>query len=661
MIDTPPATVLEIRAASIRGPQLRLRDLRIQAQGPSPRNLRWQLQSGAAQSTGAMHWQQFHAQGQLQTHSGAAELRADATVRGSVLGNLYLRGQGKISSRAGQLHLRLTGKQIGSWQGEWHSAGHSAWAAHINGAGTAAILLQQWFPATWQPQGTLQASISARGASWQNLQEAHLHATLSKLQFSSPDGLQALQDGALHLDTQLTQTNNIWWGNTKLQWLRGAALWSPWYTSAPPQGITLNGHWNYRAHHWQVTEADLRWPGMGQARFSAASRPGATTPTIDLQQASLHLQPLWQTWLRPLLPSSGLAHRLEARGQLQISGRYTAGGLSALRWQLQDASLHDPQGQFELQDITSQGAWQQHETSSHAELRWLYGGFYGIPFGPLDAQFLLRGHAAELQAPAVVSVLGGRLHVNHLQANWQSASPSVVLSGGVDHIQLGSLTRTFGWPHFSGTLAAQIPQLRYHQGNLSTSSIMRAHAFGGEIRIDGLSLQGLFTPTPLLQTNIQLQNLQLKPLTDVFPIGYISGVLNGKVNKLSLLNWQPVSFDAKIATHRDPAVPQEISAAAIEKLTKLGGGGVSSVFQNLFLQFFRKFSYAKLGIGVDLRDGVANLSGVANAQNGGFYLLKGQGLPQVNIIGYNRRSNWQELLSRLRAVMEGKTQVATGD
>jgi len=79
------------------------------------------------------------------------------------------------------------------------------------------------------------------------------------------------------------------------------------------------------------------------------------------------------------------------------------------------------------------------------------------------------------------------------------------------------------------------------------------------------------------------------------------------------------------------------------------------------LRFFREFGYAQLGAGVRLQDGIAHLSGVANAPHGGFYLLKGQGVPQVNIIGYNRRSNWQELLSRLRAVMEGKTPVATGD
>ncbi|MBU2753972.1 hypothetical protein HFU84_14305 [Acidithiobacillus sp. CV18-2] len=660
MIGPAPATVLEIRAASLSGPQLQLHNLQIQAQGTSPHDLHWQIQTRAEQGSSPMHWETLQAQGRLHSHSGIDELQVQASVQASPLGNLQVRGQGTVGKSGGQLRLQLQGQQIGVWHGWWRSAAQGSWSARLTGGGNAQYLLQTVLPKVWHPQGTLRAQLTARGVNWTRLHEAALQASLNRLQFSSPSGLQAAQDGVLHLRTQIGQRKGIWRGQSTLQWRAGAALWSPWYVSAPAAGVTLRGNWQYGTQGWRIAEATLRWPEMGQARFSVVASASAAAPEFHLQEATLAVQPLWQTWLRPILPNSGLAHRLEASGILKISGSYAA-GLDKLRWQLEDGSLRDPQGQFTLQDLRSNGTWQRQGGESEAELRWLYGGFYGIPFGPLDAQFLLRSHVAELRAPVALSVLGGRVHIQHLQASWRDGSPSFVLGGGVDHIQLGSLTRTFGWPHFTGTLDAEIPQLRYQQGALSTSSVMRAHAFGGEISIDGLSVTGLFTPAPLLQTSIRLQNLQLKPLTDVFPVGYISGVLDGSIQHVTLLDWQPVAFDARIATRRTSGIPQKISAAAIEKLTKLGGGGISSFFQNIFLRFFHTFSYAKLGFGVDLRDGVATLSGVANTEDGGFYLLRGQGLPQVNIIGYNRRSNWQELLSRLHAVMEGKAQVATGD
>jgi hypothetical protein len=42
------------------------------------------------------------------------------------------------------------------------------------------------------------------------------------------------------------------------------------------------------------------------------------------------------------------------------------------------------------------------------------------------------------------------------------------------------------------------------------------------------------------------------------------------------------------------------------------------------------------------------MDGVAPAKRG-FYLVEGGGIPRIDIIGYNRRVDWQELLGRLKA------------
>jgi hypothetical protein len=48
-------------------------------------------------------------------------------------------------------------------------------------------------------------------------------------------------------------------------------------------------------------------------------------------------------------------------------------------------------------------------------------------------------------------------------------------------------------------------------------------------------------------------------------------------------------------------------------------------------------------------DGVAP---VASAD--GYYLVEGSGLPRIDVIGYNRRVDWDELLARLKAAAQSE-------
>ena len=45
----------------------------------------------------------------------------------------------------------------------------------------------------------------------------------------------------------------------------------------------------------------------------------------------------------------------------------------------------------------------------------------------------------------------------------------------------------------------------------------------------------------------------------------------------------------------------------------------------------------------------------ADNASGSFTLIKGGGLPSVNVVGYNRFVGWQELLDRIKAVIDGNS------
>ena len=92
-----------------------------------------------------------------------------------------------------------------------------------------------------------------------------------------------------------------------------------------------------------------------------------------------------------------------------------------------------------------------------------------------------------------------------------------------------------------------------------------------------------------------------------------------------------------------------ISQKAVENLTSIGGGGATDLVSRTFLRLFDNFGYDRLGIGCYLHQGVCQLTGVEPAPQG-YYIVKGGGLPRIDVIGYNPRIDWNVLLERLSRI-----------
>ena len=73
-----------------------------------------------------------------------------------------------------------------------------------------------------------------------------------------------------------------------------------------------------------------------------------------------------------------------------------------------------------------------------------------------------------------------------------------------------------------------------------------------------------------------------------------------------------------------------------------------------FLRFFDDFNYERLGISCRLENDVCAMDGIAPAPNGGYYLVKGKGLPRIDVIGSSHRVDWPRLLERLVAATKGQ-------
>jgi hypothetical protein len=101
--------------------------------------------------------------------------------------------------------------------------------------------------------------------------------------------------------------------------------------------------------------------------------------------------------------------------------------------------------------------------------------------------------------------------------------------------------------------------------------------------------------------------------------------------------------------------PKRISQTAVNSITALGGGGAAQAIQRTALRFFETFGYSKLGITCRLENGVCRMGGIEE-RPGAYVLVAGGGVPAINVLGYNRDVGWEELVTRLKRVLDANIQ-----
>jgi len=279
---------------------------------------------------------------------------------------------------------------------------------------------------------------------------------------------------------------------------------------------------------------------------------------------------------------------------------------------------------------------------------------YLLPIGSTEVLLTTDNHRVVLNKPIDLPFLGGKIHVGKF--DWVSVEgqePVTHFQGDIERVSLAQLATRFKWPELDGTISGSIPEIIYHQGQIKTSGELWAQVFGGDIRVNNLVLANLFSTQPEIFADIVIDNLDLKALSQTFKSGDITGRLSGFVNDLQLLAWQPVTFFAWLGTPESDTSEHLISQRALDNIASIGSGPGVGLFSTTFLSYFDLFGYDKLGMGCYLHKGVCQLMGV-NAVKEGFYLVKGQGLPRVDVIAYNTQLDFNVLLQRLERIIQSE-------
>lgn len=421
------------------------------------------------------------------------------------------------------------------------------------------------------------------------------------------------------------------------------------------QSLLLNasGTWQPDAKSVAVDQLAISHADIARARLQAAIdyRDSLRVHSARISVDTEALEKSAPVYLKPFLEAGSFAQLMLA-GRLHAELDLVDEEPVALALQFGGVEVADPLQRLSLHQGSGSVHW--HATKSQRQasfIDWQELRVYAIPFDAGHLDFALYGRQFDLLKKSVLSVLNGYFTIHHFGfAMAEAGDADVHFKGAIDQLSLARLTEVLQWKPLSGTLSGTIPSVRYQNRTLTLNGQINVQVFDGEIRIRKLASSGLFSGFPQLHTDLEFDRLDLQAITRKFDFGSIEGRLSGFARDVYLENWQPVTFTAWLGTPDNDDSRHKISQKAVENIASIGGGGAVDLLSRSFLRFFENFGYDKLGFGCYLHNGVCQVMGVEPAENG-YYLVKGGGLPRIDVIGYNPRLDWDILIKRLRRVL----------
>ncbi|OQW93911.1 MAG: hypothetical protein BWK79_08665 [Beggiatoa sp. IS2] len=422
-----------------------------------------------------------------------------------------------------------------------------------------------------------------------------------------------------------------------------------------PLTLTIDAIWQPQkllniAHFSFTHKKVLKFEGFGEFTLDEPF----TVKRLTIQTAKTSLKPFYTTYLQSWLSNGQL-------GDLDIDGTLTArwdkdDNTSKFVAELANINLADKKQRFSWSQLDGLIQWHNQDDLT-SWLRWDGGFASKIQLGASQIQVNLRGNQIKLLAPWQQPLLGGAITIERFNLmNLGTEDMQWELNGHVQPLSLQNLSSALDLLPLQGQIAGKIPPTRYRKQHLEMAGELRAQMFEGEMIVKKLAIDNLFGATPSLKADIDLDKLNLQKLTNVTNFGEIQGQLSGYIHELHLINWQPVTFDAHFETPADNTLPKKISQRAIDNLSNLGGNNVVNAISRGILRVFENFSYTRLGWGCRLKNGICEMRGVEKAPNG-YYIVKGGGLPRIDVIGYNQQVNWKVLLNRLKSVSQAHNPV----
>ncbi|MBA3903882.1 MAG: hypothetical protein C0522_09455 [Rhodocyclaceae bacterium] len=504
-----------------------------------------------------------------------------------------------------------------------------------------------WLPllAAYSPKGQVSGRLSWRGA----LAVADLRA--NGLSFGDAAGAHAGDRIAATVALRGEETADGWNWQAEIGIDDGEIFWQPFYLAQGGHRLSASG--SARGAAVSVARGELGLVGIGKILFSGEwDRHKGMLSAARFDTGDIDLASAGPVVLKPLLEQAAVPP-FRFGGTVQASGVLREGQLAALDLKLSRLSVEEEGGRYALRGVDARIPWRS-DSRTEARLTAEGGSFGRLPLGPFSLALGMEGMEFFLPR-AEIPLLDGKLiaeqvAVSRGQRDWRWS-----LGLALEPVSMERLTGVLGLPRMAGTLSAFIPRISHARSTVEMEGALIIQVFDGYVSVTNLKLIEPFGRVPRLYADLEVRHFDLGMLTETYSFGSITGYIDGDVKGLELARWRPQRFEARVFSSPGD-YRKRISQRAVQNISSLGGAGAGAAIQRSFLRFFDQFGYDRLGLSCVLAEGVCEMGGVAEAPNG-YVIVKGGGIPAINVIGYNRHVDWDELVSRILRVIEGNTKL----
>ncbi|MEO8306445.1 MAG: hypothetical protein ABI616_00210 [Pseudomonadota bacterium] len=398
----------------------------------------------------------------------------------------------------------------------------------------------------------------------------------------------------------------------------------------------------------------------------------SATGTADITIAPLHVRnaeitaseitfPAAYTSYMQLLLNATPFNQLVSKGKAHALVRLENDLPVQLTLVVDDLSFDDGAREIHVTGVRSELFWSAGETGPPRPsfVTWKSARGWGIEGAESRVDFATHDRDFSLLKPARLPLFDGALLVNTLAVeHLGQPDMSGKFDAVVEPISVAPIAKAMQWPEFSGRLSGRIPGLTYKGGVLTLEGNLEASVFDGEILASNLRVRDPLGKWPRLYADVTARNLDLELVTNTFEFGSITGRLDVDLKGLETFGWSPVAFDLKMATPPGDKSRHRISQRAVANLSNIGGGGggVATALQSGALKFFDTFHYDQIGISCRLRNDVCQMSGVGPVGNG-YYILRGAGIPRLDIIGKSSRVDWPRFVSQVTSAINNSDSI----
>ena len=507
--------------------------------------------------------------------------------------------------------------------------------------------LRDLFPvlAQWQADGRFDGRVMYHPAT----RRASLTGRLTQAGFASSDGLYAAEAMAFDVEFAARPDRGDWSWDGRVSWREGAAYLHPVYLTAGAR-FAASGH--LRSDRLTIDHASLEIEGVRTIEASGEIALGDMTLTrAALVVAEADLSVIGPRFIAPVI-APARTDALLFEGSLSAGIRLEHGEPVAADIALADVGFALEQGDLGFGPLSGAIPWER-DGVTHAWLAVGGGHWEKLRFGAFELDARLTGRSVDV-AHVAIPILDGRLVLRELALRREPSGWSGGGSAVVEPISMRMLTDAVGLPPMSGVLSASMPGLRVTPGEIALDGSLVISVFDGYLQATNLHAIEPLGVASRISVDIEARNIDLIQLTETFAFGSVSGFMDADVLGLELVNWRPAGFEASMRSSPG-RYPRRISQRAVQNISALGGAGAAMAIQRGFLGFFESFGYREIGLSCTLSGGVCLMDGIERGPGDGFVIVRGGGVPALNVIGYNRRVDWNELLERLKRVIESNT------